>query len=180
MKKFKTTLLALSLFLGGSAFAQNEFISTWQTDNAGTSSSTEITIPTDASTYLYDVDWDNDGTFDEIGITGDVTHDFGAAGMYTIRIQGTFPSIYFNDAGDKAKFLSVDQWGTIAWSSFDSSFKGCSNMNVVATDAPVLTAVTSLNAMFENCTSLDADFSSWDVSSITNATDQRRFVLFHN
>ncbi|MCR9252777.1 MAG: hypothetical protein NXI20_20310, partial [bacterium] len=38
------SILVLTLF-GASAFAQNEFISTWKTDNAGTSGSTEITIP---------------------------------------------------------------------------------------------------------------------------------------
>ncbi len=52
------------------------FITTWKTDNAGTSGSTSITIPTTGAGYNYDVDWNNDGTFDEFGLTGSVTHDF--------------------------------------------------------------------------------------------------------
>ena len=166
MKKCKTMVAALFLFLGGTAFAQNEFISTWQTDNVGASSSTEITLPTNGAGYSYDVDWDNDGTFDELGLTGDVTHDFVTAGTYTIRIQGTFPSIYFNNGGDRQKLVSVDQWGTIAWEDMTAAFWGCSNMNVLATDAPDLSNVTEMGTMFRNCAVLDADLNAWDVSNV--------------
>ncbi len=69
------------------AAASDHFVSTWKTDNAGTSGSTSITIPTAGAGYNYDVDWNNDGTFDEFGLTGSVTHNFGVAGTYTIRIQ---------------------------------------------------------------------------------------------
>ena len=73
------------------AFSQN-FITTWQTDNPGTSTGTSITIPTfPGETYNYDVDWNNDGVFDEFGISGDITHDFGFTGIYTISIQRFFP-----------------------------------------------------------------------------------------
>ncbi len=65
----------------------DDFVTTWKTDNAGISNSTSITIPTTGTGYNYDVDWNNDGTFDEFGITGSATHDFGVAGTYTIRIQ---------------------------------------------------------------------------------------------
>jgi large repetitive protein len=74
------------------ALASDHFVSTWKTDNAGTSNSTSITIPTTGGGYSYQVDWNNDGDFldgvDETTLnTGDVTHDFGVAGTYTIRIQ---------------------------------------------------------------------------------------------
>lgn len=85
-------------------------MTTWKTDNAGTSNSTSITIPTTGSGYNYSVDWNNDGTFDETGLTANVTHDFGTAGTYTIRITGSFPRIYFNNGGDRLKILSVNQW----------------------------------------------------------------------
>ena len=105
------------------AAPSDDFVTTWKTDNPGASSSTSITIPTNAAyAYSYDVDWDNDGTFDQFGITGDVTHNFGVSGTYTIRIQGSFPSIYFNATLDSQKILSIDQWGTIAWSSMYHSY----------------------------------------------------------
>lgn len=172
MKNFTLYLvqsLILILFSTSLSNAQNEFITTWYTDNTGTSGNSEITIPTNPDfTYNYDVDWDNDGTFDEFGLTGDVTHDFGIVGTYTIRIQGTFPTIYFNDSGDKDKIISIDQWGNIAWSSMKNAFCGCSNLEYTATDAPDLSAVTSLSQTFRKASIFNGDISNWDVSNVTH------------
>ncbi|MDY0265724.1 MAG: hypothetical protein RBR12_11165, partial [Sulfurospirillum cavolei] len=68
--------------------AQTDFITTWKTDNSGTSNATSITIPTTGGGYNYDVDWNNDGTFDDVGVTGNITHDYGTAGTYTVAIRG--------------------------------------------------------------------------------------------
>ena len=92
------------------------FITTWQTDNPGTSGSTTIVIPTEGGGYNYDIDFGNNGTIDVSGITGDFTHDFGIAGTYQIAIYGDFPRIYFNNEGDAPKIISIDQWGDIEWS----------------------------------------------------------------
>lgn len=144
------------------------FITTWKTDNAGVSGDTEITIPTaDSETYNYDVDWDNDGTFDEFGLTDDATHDFGATGTYTIRIQGTFPGMFFISGGDKDKLLSVDQWGDIEWISLSGSFFGASNLEITATDAPNLSNVSDMTYAFRGSGLTDEDLSGWDVSTIT-------------
>lgn len=79
------------------AYNSDEFVTTWKTNNTGTSNSTSITIPTNTAewTYNYDVDWTCDGTFDDFGITGNITHDYGTAGTYNVCIRGTFPQIYF-------------------------------------------------------------------------------------
>lgn len=78
----------------------SQFITTWKTNNTGAFINTSITIPTVGSGYLYDVDWNNDGTFDQFGFTGDATHNYGKAGTYTIAIRRIFPRIYFNGEGD--------------------------------------------------------------------------------
>ncbi|WP_282042967.1 BspA family leucine-rich repeat surface protein [Winogradskyella flava] len=166
----KTLLLCLALAYSTFGIAQ-EFITTWKTDNPGTSNSTSITIPTfPGLNYSYDVDWDNDGNYNiaDTGYTGDATHDFGTPGTYTIVIRGTFPSIYFNNAGDKEKLLSVDQWGTIAWTTMEAAFSGCSNLTVPANDEPNLSGVASLEKMFALASSFNTDISSWDISGITN------------
>ncbi len=151
------------------AAPSDDFVTTWKTDNPGASNSTSITIPTNpAYAYSYDVDWDNDGTFDQFGITGDVTHDFGVSGTYTIRIQGSFPSIYFNATMDRQKILSVDQWGTIGWSSMYRSYNGCTFLQVSASDSPDLSAVTSMEAMFEGAGSVNASLNSWNTTNVTN------------
>ena len=173
--QFKLYIFIGLLFISIVGVAQNDFITTWKTDNIGTSNDTSITIPTIGTGYNYDVDWDNDGVFDELGIIGNVTHDFGTAGTYTIRIQGDFPRIYFNNELDKDKIVSVDQWGNQVWTSMKLAFRGCSNLNVIATDAPDLSGALDMWSMFSEATSFNGDIGHWDVSHINNMT-----WVFHN
>ena len=145
------------------------FMTTWKTDNPGTSASTELTIPTFAGeTYSYDVDWESDGVIDDVGVTGDITHDYGVAGTYTISITGIFPRIYFNDGGDKEKILSIEEWGGNKWSSMANAFYGAINLVANAVDKPDLSMVTDMSYMFRNATNLAGDFSDWDVSNVSN------------
>jgi surface protein len=143
------------------------FITTWKTDNPGTSNSTSITIPTTGSGYNYDVDWNNDGIYDQTGITGNVTHDYGVAGTYTIRLKGIFPRIYFNFSGDQYKILSIDQWGDIVWNSMENAFMGCYYLGYNTTDFPDLSGVTNLSGMFRG-TDFNGNISNWDVSTIND------------
>ncbi|MBK7094819.1 MAG: DUF285 domain-containing protein [Saprospiraceae bacterium] len=172
---FTFLIITFSYFL----YSQAPFITTWKTDNPGVSCNTCITIPTyPGETYNYSVDWNNDGVYDQTGITGDVTHDFGTTGTKTIRITGTFPRIYFfdsydepnNNTTDNLKLLSVNQWGTINWSSFELAFYACSSMNVTASDVPLLNNVTDLSYMFCYCSSFNANVNNWDVSNISKMT----------
>ncbi|HAA23590.1 MAG TPA: hypothetical protein DCP28_34275 [Cytophagales bacterium] len=170
----RTVYRLLFLFVGlclsvSLAQAQTGFIITWNTENPGVSNNTSIVIPTNPSYgYNYDVDWDNDGVYDRRSASGTLSHDFGAPGIYTIRIRGTFPHIYFANGGDKEKLIEVRQWGDIAWSSFEEAFHGCKNLTVTATDAPDLSGVTSLHAAFKECDLLNTGFNNWDVSTITD------------
>ncbi len=144
------------------------FVTTWKTDISDANDA-DIIIPTsEGYTYHYDVDWDNDGVFDTLGVTGNIDHDYGTGGTYTIQIRGTFPAIYFNLEGDKDKLISIDQWGSINWESMAKAFKGCSNMEYNATDAPDLSAVTDMSEMFSYDTLFNGDISSWNVSNVTN------------
>ncbi|BFP42030.1 hypothetical protein FGF1_28750 [Flavobacteriaceae bacterium GF1] len=167
--------LFISLGIGTGLFAQNEFITTWETTTANES----ITIPTTGNGYSYSVDW-GDGTTTG-GYTGNAEHTYGSIGTYTVKISGNFPRIYFNDTGDKLKLKEINQWGDIAWESMERAFWGCSNMEVKASDAPDLSSVESISIMFFDCTSLtgDASFSNWNwdtsnvihmVSTFRNAT----------
>ncbi|KUJ59173.1 hypothetical protein AR687_24510, partial [Flavobacteriaceae bacterium CRH] len=153
------------------------FITTWKTDNTGTSNSTSITIPTTGTGYNYDVDWNNDGTYDDFGLTGNITHDYGTAGTYTVVIRGDFPRIYFNNGGDKLKILDIQQWGSIAFKSMNNAFLACANLNSTATDLPNLTAVTDMSGMFKACTTLNSptNINLWNVSNVTNM-----YTLFDN
>ncbi|MFK5855594.1 MAG: BspA family leucine-rich repeat surface protein [Bacteroidota bacterium] len=154
---------------GGVNCPQLPFVTTWKTDNPGTSESNQITIPTFlGETYDYTVDW-GDGTSDS-GVTGSISHTYSTSGTYTVSITGNFPRIFFNGGGDAQKLLNVLEWGDIVWSSMEASFQGCSNLDVMATDVPDLTNVTSINRMFLGCSSLIGNdfFNLWNTSSITS------------
>jgi len=150
------------------SFQENcgDFITTWKTDNAGTSEDNEITIPTAGTGYNYTVIW-GDGSSDT-GVTGEITHTYASAGTYTIAISGDFPRIYFNNSGDKDKLLTVEQWGYNEWTSMDRAFYGCSNLTMTATDLPELSLVSSMFRTFSNCSVFNGDLSQWDVSNVSN------------
>ncbi len=162
-------ILSSSALLGAMS---DHFVTTWKTDNPGTSNSSSITIPTAGLGYSYQVDWNNDGDFldtdENIVYTDDVTHDFGTPGIYTIRIAGRFPRIYFNNRGDKEKILSIDQWGTITWKSMGRAFYGAKNLTLTATDTPNFSAVTDMQYMFNGATLANPDTTHWDTSQVTN------------
>lgn len=151
------------------------FITTWKTDNLGSSEDNQITIPTfEGEVYDYAVDW-GDGTSNS-GVTGDITHTYESSGTYQVSISGEFPGISFfslNGEKDNEKLLFVNQWGDIEWKSMVFAFMECSQMDVVATDIPNLSNVTSLHSMFLGTSSLvyNQSINDWDLSSITN-TDQ--------
>ncbi|MCX6780630.1 MAG: BspA family leucine-rich repeat surface protein [Candidatus Magasanikbacteria bacterium] len=164
---FALAVLGISFFIAPSpTYAAGEFITTWKTDNPGTSTDHQITIPIDGTyTYNYSVDWGDTNT--DSGITGSITHTYVAAGTHQIKITGTFPVIKFAGAGDAQKILSVDQWGTNVWGSMFYSFFGCSNLHILATDAPDLSAAGDMTYMLRGTAITTEDLSSWDVSHIS-------------
>ena len=148
-------------------------ITTWKT----TADDEDITIPTTTigdPVYNYDIDW-GDGNTDSAQ-TGDATHTYATAGTHTVRITRDFPRIYFNgNATSRNKILTVEQWGSIAWSSMESAFDGTSNLTVPAVDAPDLRMVSSMNSMFMFASAFNQDINHWNVS---NVRDMRRLFNF--
>ena len=140
----------------------DDFITTWQTTTANES----ITIPTTGGGYNYDVNWGDGNT--TTGHTGNVSHTYTTAGNYTVVISGTFPRIYFFNSPDQDKIISIDQWGTGVWSSMELAFQNCSNLAGQASDAPDLSMVTNMGAMFNGASSFNQDIGSWNVGSVTN------------
>lgn len=164
----------------------DDFVITVKTDNLGTSTDTQFTIPTRkifGAKHNYNVDCDNDGTDEGIAQTGDYTCDYGAgnAGTYTVRIKdnkgdGTgFPRIYFNDSGDKEKLLTITQWGTGGWKTMASAFYGCSNLTTLPTDQLVLIAspFCNLSEMFRDASSVvfNSSIEAWDTSGVKKMLD---------
>ena len=160
--------------INGDALFTESFISTWRT----TAANEVISIPTNGSGYLYDVDWGDGNT--ETSVSGDISHTYEAAGDYNISISGFFPRIFFNNTGDKDKIIDIVDWGNVPWTSMDSAFFGCSNLNISATSGPNLSLVQSAVRMFEGASSLNADLSSWDVSNVITFSDMFRDAVSFN
>ena len=166
-------------------YEQNEnksiFFSKWKTDNGGTSNDDQITLPLVSSgTYDFTVDW-GDGSQDTITAhdQAEVTHTYPSAGTYTVEITGTISGWQFDDGGDKDKILDVSQWGDLAFGVNEGHFRGCSNLDVSATDGPDVTGVTSLRDCFRDSGIGEADLSTWDVSSVTSMANLFRDSSFN-
>jgi surface protein len=157
-------------------FIENTVLTTFamavDTTQTGSASDTFI-LPTTGAGYDATVDWGDGNTTKLSGTPGNVSHTYDTAGTYQITVEedsvGGFPRIYFNNSGDRQKLISIDRWGTIAWTSLSRAFYGCSNMVYAATDNPDLTSVTAADSLFRLCSSIgpNLDLSGWSGNSIT-------------
>ncbi|MBW8360887.1 MAG: BspA family leucine-rich repeat surface protein [Kaistella sp.] len=185
MKKLITVIICF--FFLHNAKAQNEFITIWKPG-----ASQQIHFPGRGTNF--NVAWEevgypqHNGNLSNVNSTLEFTVNFGiplnplpANATYKIRISdgnGSFNQVRFFDStgtpsylnSDHEKLLEIAQWGNIQWQTFDNAFVWCSNMNVTATDAPILTNVTQMNEMFYFCFSLvgNPSFNTWDTSTVTN------------
>lgn len=150
------------------------FISTWKTNNPGSSTSTQIKVPTvSTGTYNCVVDW-GDSTTSTITTYNDAawTHTYSIAGTYTVSISGVFKGIFFNSSGDNGKITNISQWGILDLGNTASGayFFGCTNMTITALDILNTSTVSIFISAFRNCASITSipSIDSWDMSNITN------------
>jgi hypothetical protein len=148
---------------GGAAPVNLDFVSTWDTTQAGSASNTVVLPLLSGGTYSGTIDW-GDGNSDVLSYANR-THVYASSGIYNVTISGTIGGFQFNNVGDKAKITDISNWGTLDITT-NSTFWGCSNLDVTATDAPIISSIT-LTRCFRQCSSLTTpDFSNWDVSGV--------------
>jgi len=141
---------------GGGAAPNPDFVSTWDTTQAGSASDT-IVLPMTAGNTVH---W-GDGSSDTTN-----THTYASGGTYTITIEGTVNTFRFAAAGDRLKILDVSNWGGFdIWS--DRVFQSCNNLDVTATDSPTLSNINSALSLFQSCNLTNVNFSTWDFSVCT-------------
>ncbi len=167
------TLFILSTNTTQAQITTDDFVTTWDTENTGTSASNQITIPGTGSGYSYSIYWESLSSSTATGTiatstAASQTITFPEPGEYKVAIKGTYPRIYFANGGDKLKILTVEQWGSNAWTSMSSAFYGCANLTVPATDAPNLSGVATMALMFAHAYSLNQSINHWDVSTVTD------------
>jgi len=145
------------------------FKTSWQTDNVGTSTDSQITIPTKSDgTYTCNVDW-GDGSNDDITTYNDPawTHTYPSPGAYTVTITGVFSRIYFNNGGDKLKLTGISQLGTgLSGTDQSNAFMGCTNLTSLPDDMTLDHLILG-RAMFRS-TSLTSLPSGMVLGSLTD------------
>lgn len=159
----------LAFQIYGSTKSSGIFQSTWKTDNAGVSSSTQIELPLlSGGMYNFWIDW-GDGSTTNVTSYSQRTHTYASAGTYTVRATGTVGIWQFAGGGDKLKILTISSWGKLILGS--STFYGCSNLTLSGvTDIPDLSTVTSFQATFFSCSKITTigRINEWNTSTITS------------
>ena len=149
---------------GGGAAPNPDFVSTWDTTQAGSASDTIVLPLLSGGTYLGTIDW-GDGNSDSLSYANR-THTYAFGGTKTITISGTIEGFRFGNGGDKLKIIEISNWGTFNITT-SQSFFGCSNMTSSATDAPTITS-SDLSYTFFGCSSFNSPVNHWDIGGATN------------
>lgn len=134
----------------------------------GSSSSNQFRLPilTNIIGINFIINW-GDGTSNVITDPNqaEVLHTYASSGIYDVNITGVnFGWSFVNDK-DRLKMLNISNWGTFNISAA-STFWGCSNMTITATDYPIISSA-SLAFTFASCSSITSiDLSGCDTSSV--------------
>lgn len=138
---------------------------------SGTVNYTWETIPAAAS---------GSGTF--TGSTATIT---GLPAFAVIRLSiqpANFQRINIDQGIDRGGLTLVENWGTTAWTSMQTAFRGCNNLQVTATDVPDLSGVTDMSKMFERCTNLNSpgNINTWNTTAVINMQNMFDFASAFN
>jgi surface protein len=153
------------------------FITRWNLATAG-SGATQLSFGTATSgTVNYYWQEVSPGTATGSGsFSGSTLTITGLPANATIRL-GIYPTnfqrIIINNGADRSRLLDVEQWGTTAWTSMEQAFRDCNNLNITASDIPVLTSCTSMLQMFQRCATLNGptNINSWNTAAVTNMVE---------
>jgi len=173
-------LAAAAIFCCSASFAQNEFITKWDTrlvSASGDPDQANATLVVGASGSGVVISYTEQGGS---GVTGSLTNlgdnptvVFPEPGVYIVKMTGL--NIFNANATPAAPYanglLEVQQWGDTHWTAMEYAFAGCKNMDITAIDAPDLSGVTSLSNLFRGCghlVNVNASINTWDVSHVTN------------
>jgi surface protein len=151
----------------------SNFISIWNTEN-----STSLSIPTGSLTLNYDLYWEEVGNPTNNGMLTNQTGSVNIPGLseeteYRIEVSGLFRIFINNAVAVRTKIREIMQWGTVVWQQTPSAFRGCSNLEISASDVPDLSIATNMEFMFSFCTSMSGTSANWNwnTSNIQNMSN---------
>ncbi|SFC19077.1 Por secretion system C-terminal sorting domain-containing protein [Flexibacter flexilis DSM 6793] len=171
---YKLIVFVVMLCLWQTAATAQNFITKWNLATAG-SGTTQLSIGTVTSgTVNYTWQELSPGTASGSGSWSGATLTItGLPTGATIQLEiapTNFQRINISYGTDRNRLLEVAQWGGVAWTSMQTAFYGCANMQVTAIDVPNLGGVMNMSYMFANCTNLNSpsNIGTWNTSNITN------------
>lgn len=136
------------------------------TTYSGSTADNQINVPFNVGFGGITIDWGDNTTNNYNAPTTSATHTYAAPGIYTIKIYNIAQNVWFNQP-DRLKIFEVVQWGISTWPGLTNAYRGCSNLQVVATDAPIFGAMAQLNFAFAN-TPMNANINHWNMSTVTS------------
>ena len=148
----------------------NDFVTVWDITDANS----ELTFPGYGE---YTINWGDGSASDAVsnpGGSSHPSHTYAGAGTRTVIVSKTdaqsgLTRFHLNFSSDSDLLLDVAQWGTSAWTTMESAFRGASNLaGFSATDDPNLSLVASMDFMFANASTFNQDIGSWNVENVTN------------
>lgn len=173
--------------LCGGVDISTDFVTVWNTTNAGATDNTKIAFPVIGSNYV--IEWEKLPSSTVLG--GVIVTSSTVNNPYILDLSTYGPGQYriraYNGRGaitgfrmsadetiyDNKKLIRVERWGNVVWQTLNSAFVNAVNMDITATDSPDLSNITDLTMMFYACKSLkyNASINNWDVSKVTNMSN---------
>ena len=144
------------------------FVTTWDTNNGA---GTTVTLAL-AGTVNATINW-GDGTDPNVVTTpGPHVHNYDSDGTYTVSVTGSVTAYnsWYNGGGtsERAKLVSVDNWGLLGFTSMNRAFYRCPNLVSVPSTSDGIEAVTYMRSMFYRAWSFNGNIDGWDTSSVTD------------
>ncbi|MFV0484112.1 MAG: BspA family leucine-rich repeat surface protein [Bacteroidales bacterium] len=155
--------------------------------------------------YDFTIDWGDGQSESYYGMGNDKTyrHGYTSTGTFEVKITPNslngLPALDMGVSAARAysdKLKKIKSWGTGQWLSLNVAFSQCKNVDLVATDLPVvvdsismgglfancdslkgeplsswntlMSKVSDISGMFKGCVNLSGDITGWDVSNVTN------------
>lgn len=163
--------------------SSSDFVFSIYTGNPGYTGGYNYYLYLDTNyTYNFDVDWENDGVFDDTAVTSSIFHQYSSLDTFQIRIRGKYPRMFLGRISrgsgfylsDHNKLISIDQWGDQEWEYVEGAFRGCEYLISLPLDTPDFSNIRSLSAMFIDASSMNGQLNHWQVDSIISMS-----AMFH-